>query len=69
MSDVRPWCAHRSSPGRQMASLPLAGADADELADVGHPDLAVADLVGAGRLDDGVDDAVDLARRRRRSPA
>ena len=32
----------------------FAGTDPDHVIGVGDPDLAVADLVGAGRLDDGV---------------
>ena len=39
---------------------PLAGADPDDLLDGEDPHLAVADLAGAGRVDDGVDHLVDL---------
>src|SRR5829696_5540301 len=38
----------------------LARPDADDLTDVGDPDLAVADLAGAGSLDDRVDHALNL---------
>ncbi len=38
----------------------LAGADAHEAADIGHPDLAVTDLAGGGGLRDHVDDRVHL---------
>jgi hypothetical protein len=38
----------------------LAGADAGERLDGRDPDLAVADLVGASRRDDGVDHTVDV---------
>ena len=37
----------------------LAGADADDLLDVGDEDLAVADLAGARGLDDRLDRALD----------
>src|SRR3989344_1773699 len=49
-----------------MGVLPLerifagfAGADAGNLFEIGHEDLAVADLVGAGRLDDRLDHAIE----------
>src|SRR3954471_12074766 len=38
----------------------LAGPDADHLFHRLDPDLAVADLAGAGRLGDDVDDALDV---------
>src|SRR5262245_35474239 len=38
----------------------LAGADPDDLLDVADPHLAVADLVGAGRLHDGVAHPLDV---------
>src|SRR5690606_15792914 len=59
----------RGSPGRGAARVTgrlegfrpgLAGADADDGVDGHGPDLAVADLVGAGGLDDHVDDVVGV---------
>src|SRR5256885_9329580 len=41
----------------------LAGADAHNVLDAGDEDLAVADLAGARRLDDGIDGALDLVVR------
>ena len=41
----------------------FAGADADEAVDVADPDLAVTDLAGGGRAQDGVDDQVDTVLR------
>src|SRR5690606_38635320 len=39
----------------------LAGADAHDAVDVGHPQLPVADPPGAGGLGDRLDEAVDVA--------
>jgi hypothetical protein len=38
----------------------FAGADADRLFDGGDEDLAVADLVGLGGIDDRLDGGIDL---------
>src|SRR5690606_12243562 len=42
----------------QRVGAALAGPHPDDRLDRGHPDLAVADLPGAGGLDDDVDDLV-----------
>jgi hypothetical protein len=38
----------------------FARANADDAFDIGHEDLAVADLAGTGRTDDGVNDLIRL---------
>src|SRR5579863_1339252 len=58
------FTSHRSSP--ITATLDgigarLSGADPNHRVDRGHPDLAVADLVGPGGLGDGLDEAADGA--------
>ena len=45
--------------GVQRGAAGLAGADADDLLQVGDENLAVADLSGARGLLDGLDDALD----------
>ena len=44
--------------GSDGVAVALAGADAGGALDRGHPDLAVADLVGASGIDDGLDGTV-----------
>ena len=45
----------RMAPAQMAASAALAGADADDLLERAHEDLAVADPAGAGRLHDRLD--------------
>src|SRR5713101_443262 len=67
-SNPRPALSRRRSAlpvrwGLDCGFVGLAGADAHHVLDRGDEDLAVADLAGARRLDDGVDRAFDLRVR------
>src|SRR6266516_3125813 len=51
------WLGPVPGPGLERVGASLAGPHADDLIDRDRPDLAVADLAGAGRLDQRVDDS------------
>src|SRR5512132_617937 len=63
-SERRSWRSRPTGAGRSLTlesvGTHLAGPDPEHLFDGRHPDLAVADLAGAGGLRERVDDAVHL---------